>query len=107
MDYNERIPQQYGEMACEALMHKFEPSKLPPENVLFYHQGVFLWGMQQIYFLTGDKKYFNYIKEYCDSVIGKNGELIGFCHELTKPETPPLAKCALTMLDHKQATIIL
>ena len=107
MDYNERIPQQYGEMACEALMHKFEPSKLPPENVLFYHQGVFLWGMQQIYFLTGDKKYFNYVKEYCDSVIGKNGELIGFCHELTKPETPPLAKCALTMLDHKQATIIL
>ena len=37
----------------------------------------------------------------------KNGELIGFVHELTKEETPKLAKEALTMLDHKQPTILL
>ena len=100
-------PIEYGEEACNAIMHKYSPEKLPPEGVLFYHQGVMLSGMQSIYFLTKDKKYFNYIKEYADSVLGQNGELIGFVHELTKPETPPLAKQALQMLDHKQATIIL
>lgn len=75
-----RTPLDYGILACEALIHKFAPEKLPPEGVLFYHQGVFLSGMQQIYLLTGDKKYFNYIKDYVDSVLGENGEVIGFCH---------------------------
>lgn len=63
--------------------------------------------MQNVYLLTGEKKYFDYIKAYADSVLGENGELIGFVHELNTPQTPPLAKQALQMLDHKQATMIL
>ena len=102
-----RTPLENGKLACEALMHKFAPQKLPPEGVLFYHQGVFLSGMQQIYLLTKDKKFFSYIKDYVDSVLGENGEVIGFCHELTTPDTPELAKQALTMLDHKQPVILL
>jgi len=104
---NNKKPIEYGRLACDAIMHKYKPEKLPPEGVLFYHQGVFLSGMQNIYYLTKDKKYFNYIKKYADSVLGENGELMGFVHELTTPETPWLAKQALVMLDHKQATIIL
>lgn len=100
-------PIDYGELACRALMHKYTPEKLPPEGVFFYHQGVFLSGMQQIYKLNGNREYFDYIKAYVDSVIGENGELIGFVHELTEKETPRLAKEALTMLDHKQPTILL
>ena len=107
MNVNEKTSLEYGKMLCDAMMHKYKPQDLPPKNVLFYYQGVLLSGMQRIYLQSGEKKYFNYIKDYCDSVLGPNGELYGFCHELSTDDTPPLAKSALTMLDHKQATIIL
>lgn len=99
-------PLNLGIQACEALMNKYEPEKLPPVGTLFYHQGVFLSGMQNIYYLTGEKRFFDYIKNYVDSVIGENGELIGFVHEKTTEETPALAKASLTMLDHKQPIIL-
>jgi len=107
MNLTDKKPLELGKMLCDTMINKFEPQMLPPEGVLFYHQGVFLSGMQNIYYLCGEKKYFNYIKDYADSVLGENGELIGFVHELTTPDTPWLAKQALQMLDHKQATIIL
>ncbi|MBR6509055.1 MAG: glycoside hydrolase family 88 protein [Clostridia bacterium] len=100
-------PIEYGIEACEALIRRFKPEELPPVGTLFYHQGVALSGMQQIYFLTGEQKYFNYIKDYVDSVIGPNGELYGFNHELTNKDTPWLTWNALVMLDHKQPTILL
>lgn len=105
-DYMNRTPLEWGELGCRALMHKFAAEDLPPKATLFYHQGVFLSGMQQIYLLTGNKEYFNYIKDYVDSVIGPNGELTGFVHELNTEETPDLARRALQMLDHKQPTIL-
>ena len=100
-------PVEYGIDACSSIMNNFAPEKLPPEGVLFYHQGVALSGMQQIYLLTGEKKFFNYIKNYVDSVIGPNGELYGFNHEITTEDMPKLARNALTMLDNKQPTILL
>ena len=100
-------PVEYGIAVCDALMKRYKPAELPPVGTLFYHQGVALSGMQNIYFLTGEKKYFNYIKDYVDSVIGENGEVLGFEHELTTPETPWLTWNALVMLDHKQPTILL
>lgn len=102
-----KSPLEYGKIACETLMHKFNPEDLPPKNTLFYHQGVFLYGMLQIYKLTGEKKYFQYVKDYVDSVIGANGEIMGFVHEMIEEDTPDLAKYALTMLDHKQPSVLL
>lgn len=97
----------YAELACEAIMHTYAPQELPPKNSLFYHQGVFLSGMERVYKLTGDKKYFNYIKDYIDSVIGPNGELYGICHELEQPKDSYFNKVSLTMLDCKQPGILL
>ncbi len=102
-----KLPLDYGIEICEALIKRYKPEDLPPKGVFFYHQGVALSGMQQIYLLSGEKRYFNYIKDYVDSVIGKNGELFGFVHEMNTEETPSLARCALTMLDHKQPSILL
>lgn len=99
-------PIEYGELACRALMHKFKAEELPPAGVLFYHQGVFLSGMQNVYFLTKKKEYFDYIKKYVDSVIAEDGRLIGFDYELDREDTPDLAKAALTMLDHKMPIIL-
>lgn len=105
--YMNKKPLEYGVAVCEALIKRYKPSELPPVGTLFYHQGVALSGMQQIYFLTGEKKYFNYIKDYVDSVITENGQLYGFEHELTTKDTPWLTWNALTMLDHKQPSILL
>lgn len=104
-------PLQYGELALRAIMNKYTPDKLPPEKALFYHQGVFLSGMQNVYFLTKNKEYFNYIKEYVDCTIGENGELYGVCHEKTnwkKPESwaEDINLLAMTMLDNKQPSIL-
>ena len=100
-------PIEYAVNVCNALINRYKAKDLPPEGTFFYHQGVALSGMQQIYALTGEKKYFEYIKDYVDSVIGKNGELYGFEHELNTAETPWLTWNALTMLDHKQPSILL
>lgn len=112
MNYKEKTPLEYGEMGCRALMHQYTPENLPPKGSMFYHQGVFLSGMQQIYLIGGNKEYFNYIKEYCDCVIGKNGEIYGIDHEATeyKPNAAwaeGLRMRAMTMLDCKQPVILL
>lgn len=99
-------PLEYGRLACDAIMHKYEAKDLPPKNVLFYHQGVFLSGMQNIYDLCKEDKYFDYVKAYCDNVLGTNGEMYGFCHELSIEETPNLARHAIELLDSRQATIL-
>lgn len=103
-------PIEYGELACEALMHQYLPEELPPAGALFYHQGVFLSGMQRIYLLNRNKKYFNYIKSYVDSVIGENGEIYGICHEVGGYDDSTwgmgLRLRALTMLDCKQPSIL-
>lgn len=107
-----KTPLDYGKLGCEALIHQYEAEKLPPEGAMFYHQGVFLSGMQQVYLLSGEKKYFDYIKKYIDSVIGPNGEIAGICHETTKWTQNPtwgegIAMQSLTMLDSKQPVILL
>lgn len=65
-----------------------------------------------MYLLTGEKKYFDYIKEYIDSVIGENGEVYGIDHEATEYKENPewgesLNLSSLTMLDCKQPVILL
>jgi len=97
---------QYAAQACETIMHKFAPADLPPKGKFFYHQGVFLSGMERLYELTGDKKYFNYIKDYIDSVIGPNGELPGICHELGL-EVYGFGGNPDTEMDYKQPSILL
>ncbi|MBP3361829.1 MAG: glycoside hydrolase family 88 protein [Clostridia bacterium] len=102
-----KTPLELGMMSCDSLMNKYAAPLLPPEHVLFYHQGVFLSGMEQIYLLSKERKYFNYIKDYIDSVIGPNGEIYGMCHEITTPDTPGMAQQSLTMLDSKQPVILM
>ena len=97
----------YGKQACDAMIHRYEAKKLPPEGIFFYHQGVFLNGVQEIYKLCGDKKYYEYVKEYVDSMLGSNGEVPGFDHEYTNTETQWFQKTALSRLDNRQPVILL
>lgn len=100
-------PLHYAKLLCDTFMRKYSFRTLPPEGALFYHQGVLLSGMQRVYLQSGDKKYFDYIKNYIDYVTGPNGEIYGIDHELTTGSTPDLAKRSLTMLDSKQPVILM
>ena len=102
-----KTPLEYGVMAVEAVMHKYKAQELPPAGSFFYTQGVCLWGVQQIYQLTGEKKYFNYIKDYVDSVIAPDGSIYGMVHELGMPEFSDYAPRCLAMLDCKQPSVLL
>ena len=43
-----------------------------------YEQGVFLKGVEGVWLQTGDRKYFNYIKDYVDNLISDDGTIKGY-----------------------------
>jgi len=61
---------------CDTMIRKFpEAKELPPEHRFFYHQGVFLSGMMNTYELCGEEKYYEYVKEWIDSIVDENGKI--------------------------------
>ncbi len=68
----------YAVLACETMMKKFAPQDLPLVGRFHYHEGVFLSGMQNVYHLTGDEKYFDYIKGWVDSIVRENGDIVTY-----------------------------
>lgn len=76
--YKNHTALDYAKMACDTLMKKFVAEDLPPKGHFHYHQGVFLSGMQKTYELCEEEKYFNYIKDWVDSIIGEDGSIHKF-----------------------------
>ncbi|WP_099470033.1 glycoside hydrolase family 88/105 protein [Konateibacter massiliensis] len=75
---NGKTPLQWGELACDTLIAKFEAKNLPPAGHFHYHQGVFLLGMEQCLNQNGGEKYAGYIKAWIDSVIDEEGMIIDY-----------------------------
>lgn len=65
----------YGKAAIETLMRRFKAEDLPPIGGHHYHQGVCLSGTYQIYLQSGEEHYFQYMKDWVDSVIDDNGKI--------------------------------
>ena len=70
-----KTPLQWGELACDTLMSKFDAKDLPPAGRFHYHQGVFLLGMEQCLKQNKKDKYFNYIKNWVNSIISVDGTI--------------------------------
>lgn len=68
-------PLDYAKSACDTMMRKFRAQDLPPVGHFHYHQGVFLSGMYKTYELCKEEKYYEYIKEWIDSVIDEEGKV--------------------------------
>lgn len=68
----------YAKQACDTMMSRFRPEELPPVQKFHYHQGVFLSGMMNTWKVCGDEKYFDYIKEWVDSIIWADGSIHDF-----------------------------
>lgn len=65
----------YAKAACDTMMRRFATADLPPKGRFHYHQGVFLSGVYQTWKLCQEEKYFQYIKDWVDSIIDENGEI--------------------------------
>lgn len=70
-----REPIYYAQCACETMMRKFRAEDLPPKGHFHYHQGVFLSGMYKTYCLCREERYFDYIRQWVDSVIDGEGAI--------------------------------
>ena len=70
---------QYAISGADTIMKKYTAQNLPPSDRFHYHQGVFLTGVERLYEITGEEKYFNYIKDWVDFHISPNGDC-STCH---------------------------
>ena len=95
-------PIEYGRMACETIMQKYEPEKLPQywngKGFFSYHQGVFLSGMNRIFQKTREQKLFDYMKAWVDSHVDENGKIV------TEWER---GWCSLETLDFRQPGLLM
>ena len=65
---------------CDTMMRQFPVAKeLPLVGRFFYHQGVFLSGMLNTYSLCGEEKYFEFAKEWVDSIVDEDGNINSNC----------------------------
>lgn len=73
-------PLEWAIAAVETMLRTYAAPDLPPKDRFYYHQGVFLSGVWQTALLTGDERYFKYVKDYMDTVISPGGEIIHYSH---------------------------
>lgn len=69
----------YAKLACDTMLCNYEPGKPRKEGLpdyFNYHDGVFLSGMERVYELTGNEKYYNAIKYWIDSFVDEDGKLL-------------------------------
>ena len=59
-------------------MRKYGAADLPPKGKFHYHQGVFLSGMLNTYEICGEEKYFEYVREWVNSIIYEDGSIHDF-----------------------------
>ena len=74
----DKTPLQWGELACDTLMLKFDAKELPPVGRFHYHQGVFLLGMEKCLKQNNNDKYFTYIKDWVVSIVDARGTVTGY-----------------------------
>lgn len=73
-----REPIYYAKALVETMMRKFQAEELPPRGRFHYHQGVFLSGVHKTYELSKDERYFQYMKDWVDSCMDENGEILNY-----------------------------
>ncbi len=75
---NDKEPIDYAKASCDTMMRKFKAEELPPAGRFHYHQGVFLSGVCKTYELSGEERYFDYVKAWVDSILDEDGEIKNF-----------------------------
>lgn len=73
-------PIDLARQACDTMMRRFAAQELPPKGHFHYHQGVFLSGVHKTWQLTGDERYFRYMKDWVDAVFTEDGQIREYNH---------------------------
>lgn len=68
----------YAKASVDTMMRKFEAADLPPKGRFHYHQGVFLSGVHKVWEICREEKYYQYVKDWVDSCINEDGEILQF-----------------------------
>ncbi len=66
----------YAKELCDELMDEYDVKTLPIAGTFSYIQGVLLLGYQKLYKATGDKKYYDFAKEWIDYHVTSDGKII-------------------------------
>lgn len=66
----------YAKTLCDELMEDYTVKTLPIAGAFCYIQGVLLLGYQKMHKLTGEKKYYDFVKEWVDYHVTEDGEII-------------------------------
>ena len=85
----------YAKASVDTMMRKYKAADLPPKGHFHYHQGVFLSGVYKTYQACGEKKYFQYIKDWVDASIDKDGTPVDFNKEHLDDLQPGILMYAL------------
>ena len=72
----------FAQKLCDTIMRKYDAEDLPPKGFFHYHQGVFLSGMYNTYKICKDERYFDYIKNWVDSIVYEDGSINTFREEM-------------------------
>ncbi len=71
---------EYAKIACDTRLHNYSSDiSLRDEGALDYcnyHDGVFLSGVERVYELTGDEKYYDAVKNWIDRFVDAEGNLL-------------------------------
>ncbi|MGX7131605.1 glycoside hydrolase family 88/105 protein [Enterococcus songbeiensis] len=86
---------EYAILACDTMINKFKAENLPPHGHFHYHQGVFLSGVFEIYLRTGEERYFDFVKDWIDSIVDSKGNITWFDPEQLDDIQPGIILLAL------------
>jgi unsaturated rhamnogalacturonyl hydrolase len=68
----------YSHLMADTIMHRFPHADDYSYQSWTYPQGFLLWGFIRLYEKTGDKKYKDYVMEYCEKHVRPNGDVPAF-----------------------------
>lgn len=73
--------QSYAKLMANTIQNRYPEADAYPYRSWTYPQGFMLWGFIRLYEKTGEQKYFDYIRGYCDKHVTENGEIPAFTGE--------------------------
>ncbi len=71
-------PKEYARAAIETMMRRFAAADLPPKGGFHYHQGVLLMGVYENWRLDKEAAWFQYMKDWVDSMMDGEDETLQF-----------------------------
>jgi unsaturated rhamnogalacturonyl hydrolase len=69
---------EYAKLIADTVMRRYPEADLYPYKSWSYPQGFVLWGFIRLYEKTGEKKYMEYVLDFCDKHAGQDGRLTAF-----------------------------